>query len=117
HSSGGKANSAEASGPGGGPPTFAAQNIPGRYIVVLQPDADVTGRVAALEAQHGFRASHVYQAALKGFAATLPDAAVAAIRQDPDVILVEPDQIVRAFPQSIPTGITRMGANQNATAN
>src|SRR5436190_13582437 len=86
-SSGGKANSVEASGPGGGPPTFAAQNIPGRYIVVLQPDADVTGRVAALEAQHGFRASHVYQAALKGFAATLPDAAVAAIRQDPDVIL------------------------------
>ena len=45
-------------------------------------------------------------------AATLPQAAIEALRQNPQVALIEPDLTVKALEDSYPWGITRIGADQ-----
>ena len=91
------------------PPAFArgidGEAIPGQYIVVFKSDVtDATGKAKIKVKKHNGRLKHSYQAALKGFAAELSDAAVTALRADPDVDYVEPDQIMTA--STIQTGAT-----------
>ena len=86
------------SGPsqGLGRPPVAPQAVPGQYIVVFtNAVADPSGLARALVNTHGGSLRHAYTSALKGFAARLPDAAVAALRRNPLVAYVEPDQVVR----------------------
>jgi aqualysin 1 len=69
--------------------------IPGRYIVVFK---DSVGNPAA-EAANLMRGTagqlhYTYSAALRGFAASLPDAAVQALLNNPAVAYVEQDQTV-----------------------
>jgi len=72
------------------------QGTPGPYIVVFSDQvADPEGLARALVNTHGGSLGHTYRSALKGFAARLPDAAVAALRRNPLVAYVEPDQVVR----------------------
>src|SRR5436853_426424 len=83
-----------------------ATKVPGQYIVVFQdsvadPEGLAPPRVNAL----GGTLLHTYSSALKGFAARLPDAAAATLRQDPRVAYVEPDQEVRV------AGTQQMDAN------
>jgi aqualysin 1 len=86
-------------------PLFAAVSgnsgpevIPGQYIIVFNQDVrDVPGRARQLAAAHGGSLRFVYEHALKGFAAQLPDAAVAALARNPNVAYVEQDQVVHAF--------------------
>ena len=71
--------------------------IPGRYIVrfkpgVADPAAEAANLMGALGA--GGQIHHVYTAAIKGFAATLPDSALAGLRNHPLVDVVEQDQTV-----------------------
>ncbi|NPC58959.1 S8 family peptidase [Caenimonas soli] len=80
------------------PPTHPfAQSSPitDRYIVVLKKDV---GNPAAEAANHvrgpGAQLHHVYSTALKGFAATLPAAALAGIQNNPNVDYIEQDQTV-----------------------
>src|SRR6266545_834250 len=105
---------AEANAPG---PSSASLDpvITGRYIVVLRRGGNVPDRVTQLEQALGFRADHVYQFALQGFAAQLPDAAVNALRNNPNVLLVQPDRVVR-ISDTLPTGVDRIEADQNPTA-
>ena len=82
-------------------PTMArageAQVIPGQYIVVFKDDVgDVGGLAARLVAQHGGARRFTYSRAIKGFAATLPAGAAAALARHPSVAYVEPDQPVYA---------------------
>src|SRR5207244_12057270 len=80
----------------------ASRVVPGQYIVVFRdtvadPVALAQSRVGP--AQSGVNAQggtllHTYSNALKGFAARLPDATVATLRQDPRVAYVEPDRKV-----------------------
>jgi hypothetical protein len=68
---------------------------PNAYIVVFKDR--VTDPVALAEqlvATYGGKLRYTYQYALKGFAAELPESAVAALRQHPDVAYVEPDNKV-----------------------
>src|SRR5690606_29911106 len=84
----------------------AGEVIPGRYIVVLHdaPAARTGGRLAPetraaldrLQAAPGVRARLTYTHALVGFSAELTDAAVAALRADPQVRLVEPVVVATA---------------------
>jgi subtilisin family serine protease len=86
-----------------GPPTEShapvalstkAQPLPGQYIVVFRPSvADVQGEASRLVARHGGTLTYVYTHALKGMALKLPDAAVAALRANPNVAYVEQDQL------------------------
>jgi subtilisin family serine protease len=72
--------------------------IPGAYIVVFNEGrvlpAQASARAAAMVGQA--RVKHAYANVIQGFAADLSDAEVAALRADPDVAYVEPDQVYRA---------------------
>ena len=69
--------------------------IPGHYIVVFKDSvSDVRTEALALTQIHGGQIQHVYAHAIKGFAATLPDAAVQALQSNPKVDYVEQDQAV-----------------------
>jgi subtilisin family serine protease len=73
----------------------ASKAIPNRYIVVFKRDvSDAPGLARQLVAAHGGTMHHSYQHAIKGFAATLPEGAVAALRRNPNVSYVEQDQTV-----------------------
>jgi Peptidase inhibitor I9 len=65
------------------------------WIVVFRAGTDPDAVTDALAAEHGFRPRHVFRHALLGFAAELPDDAVAAIRRHPAVDYVEQDGPVR----------------------
>jgi subtilisin len=98
-----------------------AGEIPGRFIVVLAPAAAVD----AVAGRHGAGVDGRYTHALHGFAGVVPEARLAALERDPEVLSVEPDVVVQAFDvvvagnspmltvngETIPTGIARMGIN------
>ena len=81
-------------------------------IVVLKPGAN-PNRVAK---RMGVKVRHVYRHVFTGFAGTLPAAAVAARARDPQVALLADDTRIEAASQSLPTGIDRVEADQNADA-
>jgi aqualysin 1 len=67
--------------------------VPGRYIVVFKDSVDGPGAAAASIMQgSGGQLHHTYTGALKGFAATLPEAALQGIRNNPLVEYIEQDQ-------------------------
>jgi subtilisin family serine protease len=74
----------------------ASAAIPGSYIVVFKPNlTDAPGLARRLVAAAGGRLQFTYTAALRGFAADLPVQAVEALRRNPNVAYVEPDQAVQ----------------------
>ena len=80
------------------------QVIPGRYIVLFHDRvADPARAAAQLAAAHGGEVHATYQFAVKGFAATLPAAAVEALRRNPNVASIEPDQV--AQPTAVQTPV------------
>jgi subtilisin family serine protease len=85
-------------GPAGIAPLVLAgeDSISGRYVVVMNErqarEASTPADVAAdVVTAHGGRVHHTYDAAIHGFAATLPPAAVEALRRDPRVAYVAQD--------------------------
>lgn len=73
----------------------ASRVLPGRYIVVFKSDVqNAPGLARALIAAHGGDLRHTYTDALRGFAAALPDSAVAALAHNPNVASIEPDALV-----------------------
>jgi aqualysin 1 len=80
-----------------GPPltSQSANAIPDEYIVVFEDGTtDPTGRANALVKAHGANLHHTYSNALAGFSAHMSAQAAEAMRNDPSVALVEPDQAV-----------------------
>lgn len=76
-------------------PFGASRPIPGRYIVVFNPGVENPAALAATLAQaHGGQVHRTYTSAVKGFAASLPEAALPGLRNNPNVSLVEQDQTV-----------------------
>ena len=78
-------------------------------------DRDVLGAVQALEKALGFRADHVYSAALRGFAARLTDQQIDLLKRHPWVAYVEPDGSMQTKAQEIPWGIDRIEADLSST--
>ena len=77
--------------------TKQSEIVPGQYIVTFAKSVgDPRGLAKQLAAQHGGSVRFTYTAALKGFAATLPEEAVEALQNNPNVASIEPDLIVRA---------------------
>ena len=107
--------------------TLAAQNgqreekIPGQYIVVFKDNvADADLAAEDMAKKHGLNLTNKYSHVIKGFAATISDAELAEIKNDPRVDFVSEDRVVYAdgkpgqtivqSAQTIPTGIKRIGA-------
>ncbi|MCX6878249.1 MAG: S8 family peptidase [Verrucomicrobia bacterium] len=78
----------------------SAQVIPGRYIVMLQPGQDPHG----VAATHGVKPDHVYDTAVQGFADTLSEARLEALRRDRRVLVVEPDRQVHVLGHLVTAG-------------
>ena len=59
---------------------------------------------------------HVYEHSIRGFAVILPnEKALAAILRNPSVNYVQPDVKVKAFSQTLPTGVNRVDGDLSAT--
>jgi len=101
---------------GAGSAAAAGPIVPGRYIVTLRQGADPDTYATFLGLRHAFAADIVYRHALRGFTARLSENAARALRDDPVVLSVEPDRIVTASPQTLPTGVGRIDADENTTA-
>jgi subtilisin len=96
----------------------AGDEIPDRYVVVFNDDVSRPGRVASeLSQELGFEVTHVYQNALKGFAAKAPSELdlPSALETDPRVEFVAQDRAVKASAQTLPTGIDRVDADTSST--
>lgn len=90
--------------------------IPGQYIVVFHdwvtnPAAEATG----MANEHGLGILHVYEHALKGFAATVPAARLQRLRTDARVDFSSEDRVVRATAQTLPTGVDRIEGDVSST--
>lgn len=81
-----------------------------RYV-----DVGVAGYVQSLERGQGFRADHVYSKAIRGFAARLTADQISALERDPNVDFVEADGVMTTTAQTIPWGITKVGATVSST--
>ena len=89
----------------------------GQYIVVLHDDVPNVPAVANEHAQqHAVGVRYVYAAAMKGYAASIPDARLDALRQDPRVAFISEDRPVAVFEGFVPTGVDRIDAEQSAGA-
>ena len=86
-------------------------------------DRGVVGAIETLEAAQHFRASRMFSAALRGFAARLTAAQQQALARDPRVSFIEPDgemhvvqdQATATVPQILPWGIDRIDADLSST--
>ena len=87
----------------------------GRYIVLLRDGASVdeaTTRAGRL----GVKADRAFRSAVRGFAAKLDAAQLAALRADPSVDAVVPDEVISMTAQSIPTGVRRVNGRESLVA-
>jgi subtilisin family serine protease len=89
--------------------------IPGHYVVALQDSVRHPGDIArAQTSAHDGRLGFVYRYALRGYSAELSDEAVEALRGDPRVKSVTPDQRLQPGVQKNPDGVKRVFAIANA---
>jgi subtilisin family serine protease len=96
------------------------EKVPNQYIVVLKDNnllSPLKVKSLAGEATNqGAALRHIYDHALGGFAIKVPnEKALEEILKIPEVDYVEPDIKVRAFVQSLPTGIDRVDADLSST--
>jgi len=102
---------AQQGNPGGAAPFGASARIPDRYIVVFKGHvANPASEAANAVASAGGQVHFTYTAAIKGFAATLPAPALAALRNNPNVDYIEQDQTVALSADETPAtwGIDRV---------
>jgi subtilisin len=90
------------------PAVAASSGAVGRYIVVLRDGASPAAVANEHATKFGASVSHVYVAALHGYAATIPNARLADVRADARVAFVSADREVHAIAQTLPTGINRI---------
>src|ERR687893_2566702 len=90
----------------GGQPSFAAEKqagkaIPDRYIVVLNDNENARSVAEEHRSQRAAEVSHVYENALKGYAARIPSDRLREVEDDPRVQFVSEDRIDTAFAQTL----------------
>src|SRR5574341_2049616 len=102
-----------ATGIGSGAPAPRAPDVvPDQYIVVFHDWVDrPAAEASSMAFQHGLGLLHVYEHALKGFAAVIPAARLNDLRSDARVALISEDRMVSIDAQSLPTGINRIQAD------
>jgi subtilisin len=97
---------------GGALASSSASAPPQEYIVVLSDRVTDPSAVAGEHAaRFGIVTTHVYERALKGYAATVPAARMAALRDDPRVEFLSAVYPLETFAQTVPTGVDRVEAD------
>ncbi len=91
--------------------------LPGRYIVQLNGDkGSVKAMATDLAKRHGFTVDHLYQDAVRGFAAGMTADQAKQLAGESVVLTVEPDRLMTVFAQHVPTGVDRMDVERNPGA-
>ncbi len=98
------------------PDPKSSANPAGRWIVLLKPGTDTVAATATQARHANFKPDRVYRNAVKGYAAHLDAAQLAEVRADPTVAAVVPDEAIQLEAQTLPTGITRIGADRSSVA-
>lgn len=88
--------------------------VPDHYIVVFQDHVNARAVAAEHARDHSFTPAHVYEHALKGYAARMSSNAVARIRADNRVLFISDDREVWATDE-VPTGVNRIEGNLSST--
>ncbi len=96
------------------------QVIPDQYIVVLNDDAlnlrDILSEVAKKVNIEGTEILHIYEDVLNGFAISVPnERVIEVLEQSPFVDYIEKDKIVKAFAQTLPSGVNRIDGDLSST--
>lgn len=100
------------------PPAGAQRIIDGSYIVVFRPDVDTDSAVTDFLARFsGMSEQFRYRYALRGMSARLPAVLVNALRADPRIAYIEPDVMLSAVAQVLPTGVDRINTERDPLAN
>src|SRR5512143_1212437 len=100
--------------------------VPDHYIIKLRPNDQAAAVANEMALSHGLGIGHVYQHALNGFSAFVPQGRLNALRSDPRVVSIVEDQYVSidrgpsggggsTVPQTIPTGIRRINGDLSST--
>jgi subtilisin len=97
----------------------SGQAVPGQYIVLFTEDVRRPAREKANEMaqEHGLTLEHIYEHAVQGFSGRIPEARLAAVRNDPQVQRVEQVRLWEIADDGMPTGVNRVEADQNTKAN
>jgi subtilisin len=88
-------------------PQASSRNV---IVVFYDDERDVDGLAEAHGRAYGAEVSARYHSALKGYAATIPQARIDDVRRDPRVAFVSDDREVEALAQTLPTGANRIDA-------
>ena len=88
----------------------------GRWIVLYRDGTDVQAAAARQSKGLRFTADRTYNHAFRGLSARLDSAQVRALRADPAVLAVVPDEKIELAAQLTPTGISRTDATLSAVA-
>ena len=89
--------------------TQSAVDPTGRWIVLYRSGTNAVASSARQAKGGGFRVERTFTHAAKGFAAKLTAHQAAALRKDPSVVAVVPDEKIELTAQVYPTGINRIG--------
>ena len=92
------------------------RNLPHRYIVTLRDGVSPELFGSLLNTHKDATVIRTYGSAVRGFAGSFSDRVADALDGHPFVVSIEPDQLVTLADQALPTGITRIGADENANA-
>ena len=74
------------------------------------------GRGDSRAGKHGVKADRTFRHAVRGYAAHLAADQLAALRSDPDVQAVVPDEVISMAGQSIPAGVRRVNGRESLIA-
>jgi len=89
-----------------------------RYIVVYKDSVTKPHNISdELTKAHGLGLHFKYQHAIKGMATSIPSGKLEVLKRDPRILYIEPDHKVKKYAQTLPTGINRIEADLNPTAN
>jgi subtilisin family serine protease len=84
----------DAAGPSNG---SKPELIPGQYIITFADSVkDVPGLAKRIAAQYGHEPMFVYESAVKGFAAQIPDQAIEGLSHNPQIERIEQDALARS---------------------
>ena len=94
----------------------SAADPAGRWIVVLNPGTDVDATAGRQTRRFGFATDGTYRTLVRGYSARLSATQVRSLQGDSAVEAVVPDERIEMEAQTMPTGISRIGAIGSATA-
>ncbi|HUQ78917.1 MAG TPA: S8 family serine peptidase [Patescibacteria group bacterium] len=99
-----------------GSPRRAATDPAGRWIVVLKAGTDSVATADRQGKRIGFVRDRTYKHAFRGYSASLDRAQVTTLSHDPSVSMIVADEKIVAEAQTMPTGVSRMGARRSTVA-